>query len=361
MFTSFLLAMQTEEAVLEPQTEKQKSRKVLLFWLHIAAFLFGAGLLFVTIWYVGYRTIIDALAKVGWGFLIVIALNLLRHLLRSASMYLAVDPEQRKFSYLTAVSARFGGEAVTFLTFTGPFLGDATKAVLLRRKVPLTYGASAVLIDNILYYVSVAMMMIGGVSALAFLYGSNSPRMTNVLIGIVVASIIILLILVAAIAYQITPFSRVLEFVDNKGWLPNFLQKIRPNILDVETNVFRFYEHRRRDFFILFLTSCVVHFVSVVEVYACLRLLGYEAFWSTSFIIESLTKVVNVVFGFVPGTIGVYEGGNGVILLSLGYTAAVGVALALVRRGAILFSLFVGLAILLWRVLDRGAKSLEKP
>ncbi len=57
--------MQTDEAISAPEPEKQKSRKALLFWGHVAAFLLGAGLLFVTIWYVGYKTIIDALSKVG--------------------------------------------------------------------------------------------------------------------------------------------------------------------------------------------------------------------------------------------------------------------------------------------------------
>ena len=51
-----------------------------------------------------------------------------------------------------------------------------------------------------------------------------------------------------------------------------------------------------------------------------------------AYIIESLTKVINFAFAFVPGTIGVYEGGTEVILQALGFAAATGVALALVRK-----------------------------
>jgi len=71
--------------------------------------------------------------------------------------------------------------------------------------------------------------------------------------------------------------------------------------------------------------------------------------------------VINVVFGFIPGTIGVYEGGNGIILQQLGYTAAVGVALALVRRGAILLSTTIGIVVLIWRAAARSAKHLAEP
>jgi uncharacterized membrane protein YbhN (UPF0104 family) len=131
--------------------------------------------------------------------------------------------------------------------------------------------------------------------------------------------------------------------------------------MEVESKVFDFYNTRKRDFFTIFGISMSVHLISVCEVYLALRFLIGESEISKAFIIESLTKVINAVFSFIPGTIGVYEGGNGVILRILGYTTAVGVALALVRRGAILFSTFIGLIVLLWRTAARGAKHLAKP
>ena len=103
-----------------------------------------------------------------------------------------------------------------------------------------------------------------------------------------------------------------------------------------------------------------MHALSVAEVFLALKFLGYDATASTSLIIESLTKVINVAFSFVPGTIGVYEGGNAIILQMLGFTTAVGVSLALVRRGAILFSTTIGLIVLLWRGAARGAKHIAK-
>ncbi len=355
--------MQTDEALLqgEPAIDDKrtpKSKKLLMFWLHVITFGLGLGLLVLLVWWIGWKTILESLRQVGWGFVPIILLNLFRHFLRSASMYLAVPKEERNFKYRSAVAARFGGEAVSFLTFTGPFLGDATKAVLLRKKIPLAASASAVLIDNVLYYVTVVLMIIAGVLALVYFYGSGSPTMSRVLIAIVAGAALTLFALLLAIWFQVKPLTHVIGVLDRRGWVPKKVRKVEDGILRVETNVFEFYRNRPRDFFLLGAISTFVHFVSVCEVYLSLRLLGYESFWSVAFIIESLTKVINVVFGFIPGTIGVYEGGNGVILLALGYTTAVGVSLALVRRGAIIFSLFVGLVILLWRVLDRGTKTL---
>jgi hypothetical protein len=350
--------MQTDEAVIAAKPDKPKSKKVLMFWLHGITFVLGLGLLVLLVRWIGYKVVLESLSKVGWGFLAIIALNVLRHFLRSASMYLAVPKEERNFKYMSAVAARFGGEAVSFMTFTGPFLGDATKAVLLKKEISLSSGASAVLIDNVLYYVTVVMMIIAGVIGLVYFYGSDNPATSRILLAIVVGALVILIGLLLAIWYQIKPVTYIIGVLDRRGWLPKKLRKAEDGIMEVETNVFEFFRSRTRDFFILFGISSFVHFVSVCEVYLSLKLLGYESFWTTAFIIESLTKVINVVFSFIPGTIGVYEGGNGVILLALGYTTAVGVALALVRRGAIMFSLFVGLAILLWRIVGRGTRSL---
>jgi putative ABC transport system permease protein len=101
------------------------------------------------------------------------------------------------------------------------------------------------------------------------------------------------------------------------------------------------------------------HATSVLEVYVALRFLGFKPQVSQAYIIESLTKVINFVFAFVPGTIGVYEGGTEVILQKgLGFTPAAGLALALVRKAAIVCWTSVGLLVLTWRTLPNAWRKL---
>lgn len=337
-----------------------RSKTSLWIALHALALAVGVGLLVFLIWKVGYESLLESVTKVGWGFIPIVGLNLMRHFFRAASMYLAVDKERRTFKYRSALAARFGGEAVTFFTFTGPFLGDATKAVLLKKNLPLTYGASAIIIDNILYYVSVLLVIVAGVAALVAAYGATDAATGNVLLLIVIFGVGLFGVLIAAIKYRVTPVSSAIGWLAKRNLVPQFFVKKRENILDVERIVFQFYHDRRADFFKIFAMAMGVHVVSVAEVFLALKLLGYDPYVSTAFIIESLTKVINAVFSFIPGTIGVYEGGNGLILTTLGYTTAVGVALALVRRGAILFSTLIGLMVLLWRTAARGAEHLKE-
>src|SRR5205807_2105048 len=122
----------------------------------------------------------------------------------------------------------------------------------------------------------------------------------------------------------------------------------------VELTVYGFYKRRRAAFFSMIGLDLASHVTSVVEVYVTLRLLGFVPQVNAAYIIESLTKVINFAFGFVPGTIGVYETGNGIILRTLGYTAAIGVALGIVRKASIVFWTIIGLCIIAWRALPNA-------
>jgi len=61
---------------------------------------------------VGVQPIFSALGRVGFGFFLVVAINGLRHVLRTVAMSLSVPPEHRRFSFLQAFAARLGGESM---------------------------------------------------------------------------------------------------------------------------------------------------------------------------------------------------------------------------------------------------------
>ena len=82
-------------------------------------------------------------------------------MLRTIAMRLAVPPEHRRFSFFQAFAARLGGESLSFLTFAGPLLGEATKVALLRKRVPLLHGVPALVVDNLLYNLSVVLVVFG--------------------------------------------------------------------------------------------------------------------------------------------------------------------------------------------------------
>jgi putative ABC transport system permease protein len=334
-------------------TAKPSRAKRSVAWLQIVFFLAGAVLLFYLIRHVGVELIFSALSRVGFGFFIVVATNGARHVLRTISMRLAVAPEHRRFSFLQAFAARLGGESMGFLTFAGPLLGEATKVALLRKRVPLVHGVPALVVDNLLYNLSVVAMVFGG--AVIMLLAYPLPVVAReALIIIAVVSLLGLIATAMATRKRVTLLTSFIDRLARRGFRPKFLRTRRHHIYRVELTVYAFYKRRRAAFFSMIALDLVSHVTSVFEVYITLQMLGFVPRVGAAYIIESLIKVINFAFAFVPGTIGVYETGSGIILRTLGYTTAIGVALAIVRKAAIIFWTVIGVLIITWRALPNA-------
>ena len=343
----------TEELSEEPETTTSNTRRYLV-WLQTLAFILGLGLLIYVINRVGVQPLFDALLRIGFGFFVVLGLSGLRHVLRTISMRAAVPAEHRRISFRHAFAARLGGEAISFLTFTGPLLGEATKVALLRKRVPLTYGVPALVVDNLIYNLSVVFFVLSGAVVMLLRY----PLPPGVyLVLLVIAAVAASGILVAAIAAKrrVMLLTWIIDHIGELRLSPKVILKKRHHIFHLESKVYDFYKHHPGAFFLMILCNLLAHAASVIEVFVTLKMLGFHPQVAQAYIIESLTKVINFVFAFVPGTIGVYEGGTEVILQKgLGFTPAAGLALALVRKAAIVVWTSIGLLVLTWRTLPNA-------
>src|SRR2546421_4637373 len=339
----------------EPEQIGSSRLRRKIIWLQGIAFLLGLALLIYVIRRVGVQPIFDALLKIGFGFFILLAISGSRHVIRTLAMRAAIDPLHRRFSFKHALAVRLGGEAVSFLTFTGPLLGEATKVALLRRRVPLVHGVSALVVDNILYNLSVVVFVLGG--AIVMLLSFDLPPLIRYsLFGIAAGAALGLLLTIWAASRRVMVLTWVIDTLGRFGIHPKFLTSRRDHIWDLETHVYDFYSHRPGAFFAMCGFNLLTHATSVIEVYVTLRMLGYTPFVHAALVIESLTKIINFVFGFVPATIGVYEAGNEIILQTLGFAAATGVTLGLVRKAGTLVWTGIGLLVLVWRAVPNATR-----
>jgi putative ABC transport system permease protein len=344
----------TEELSEEPEASAANTSRRSFLWLQTLAFILGLALLIFVINRVGVQPLFDALLRIGFGFFVVLGLNGLRHFLRTISMRAAVPAEHRRISMRHAFAARLGGEAISFLTFTGPLLGEATKVALLRKRVPLTYGVPALVVDNLIYNLSVVFFVLTG--AIVMLVRYPLPPQVNIVL-LAIAGVAGLGIVIAAIAAKrrVMLLTWIVDRLAQLRLSPKVILKRRDHIYHIESKVYDFYKHHPGAFFLMVLCNLLAHATSVIEVYLALHMLGFRPQWAQAYIIESLTKVINFAFAFVPGTIGVYEGGTEVILQKgLGFTPAAGLALALVRKAAIVAWTSAGLLVLTWRTLPKA-------
>ena len=314
---------------------KHRSIKALEF----ASLVAGIALFAYLIKQTGLDVLSDYIAKLGWGFAFVVALSGLRNLLRAAAWFYSIEPGSRKLSFWQLLNVMLAGEAIKFLTATGPLLAEPAKAAMVRREVPLLEGFSSIVVENLIYDLSVVLIMLAGLPALAWL--ADVPHKMKVA-GYVFGVAIVLIVLVAwmAIRWRWYLLARMLERVSRlanrrrrdgeskTGRLETLITRVR----SVEANVYSFYERRRGAFILIFAIDMAAHLINVVEVYAILLMMGQPSSLAVGFVIEAVTKVINMAFFFVPTRAGVYESGHAMVIGALGMSASVGVALAIIRK-----------------------------
>jgi glycosyltransferase 2 family protein len=314
--------------------------KSLLKWLQIISFVAGLLLFAYLIKQPGLANIMGYLAMMGWGFAAIMGLSVVRNLLRAASWYYAIDPRQRLISFWSLMNVMLAGEAIKYLTATGPLLGEPAKAAMLRRQVPLVEGFSSVLVENLIYNLTVFLVMLAGLPALAWLI--DLPHQLQIAAYLFAAALVFVMGLVwLAVRGRWFILARMLErlrrltarrAIDQVMTEPPRFAKLTARVRQVEANIYAFYEDRRSAFFGIFVINMTAHLINVFEVCLILALMDLPASLATGFVIEAVTKVINGAFFFVPTRAGVYESGNALTLGALGLGTTAGVALAIIRK-----------------------------
>ena len=305
----------------------------------IASFVAGVALFVYLIKQTGLTTLTQYLAMMGWGSLLIFGLSAVRNCARAGSWYFSIDPVQRGVSFWELLNVMLAGEAIKYLTATGPLVSEPAKAAMVRKHVPLVQGFSSVVVENLIYYLTVFIFMFGSLPALAWL--AEVPGDLK-LAGYILMSAIALSILITwvAIRWRLYVLARALEQLARfttrrRGEAPaepRRIDSMATQVRRVEDNLYTFYERRRGAFYLIFSLNMASHFINVVEVCLILALMKLPATMLNGFVIEAVTKVINLIFFFVPTRAGVYESGNALLLQALGISAAAGVALAIIRK-----------------------------
>ena len=94
---------------------------------------------------------------------------------------------------------------------------------------------------------------------------------------------------------------------------------------------------------------------------AILWLLGFGAHYVTGIVVEGFTKLVETGGLVVPGDVGLYQGGTGLIFRAMGYTVETGVAVGIIRQiRSILWAGIGFLALLVPGVVEKGTQVLPQ-
>lgn len=311
----------------------------------------GAVLFIYFVRKAGVGEIIADIREIGAGFLLVIAISVARPVVRALAWTRCFEPPHR-LRFRDAFAAYLMGDAVGNLIPLGIIVSEPAKVALVRKRAPIAESFSAIAIENLFYSLSVALFIFSGAAALLL-----SFPLPKALRWASVATLASVAVVVAAgyfiIHRECRFLSGALDWLSRRNVGRSAIAARRGRVVALEDRIYGFYSRHRSRFLSIALLEACFHLTGIVEIYVTLLLIGDAApTLLAAFVLESINRVINVVFKFVPFRVGVDEAGSGLLTGILRLGTASGVTLAIIRKARILVWTTIGALLLVARGLS---------
>lgn len=258
---------------------------------------------------------------------LIFLLTALRYPFQTLGWWLALNSRERP-AWPQSISATLAGSAVSYLTFAGPIAGEPTRALLLRRHTDVASGIAAGAVERAVYAITGAVVTGAGFAVAAVSVGYT--RHVTATSGAAVATLAVIVITGIVVVARRRPAAR----------------ETAPQTAAWRETIRALWHTRRGTLALIVVAGAAQHLLLLAEAWVILHALGQPVSVATVLVFESMMKAANSLGTFVPGGVGVTEGGSALLAAGLGIGANLGLTLALVRRARALVWAAAGLTVL---------------
>ena len=292
-------------------------------------FLIGIAIFGCLIYQLGWENISLSLVQMGWWWLPIFGLAMVWQVAHTLAWRQILMSLGHRPSIWQLIKLKFVADAVNMVAPSANLGGDMARAYLIKKELPLTAGISSVMVDKTLdAFVKLFFNFIGLVLTAIFI-----PVPTVWLWG---AALVLLLVFAGnslMVLLQLKGFTgsvkKVARFIPP---LRRKLEKRGDKLNDLAGELRRMYLKSPGHLLRAAGLHTIGRSLGLVEIWGVLHLLGSPVDFLGSYYIASIMNLIQSAFLFIPGQLGVAEGGQALLLETLGYTAVVGLSLGLIRR-----------------------------
>jgi uncharacterized protein (TIRG00374 family) len=317
----------------------------------VRSLLFAAGiaLFFYLIWRIGFDAILANISRFGAWFFAILGIGASWLFFQTCAWSVIQNAFFKKVPFLSLFRIKIIGDALNVLLPSASLGGEAARAYLLKRAVPLKEGIPSIVFDKTVEFVASTVFLASGL-----LLGSLFVRLPE---GLLAPTVICLTVATAGVVLLVV-FS-VRGFCGTLARITARFPKVRKWVESREEHLEALDENLRllyRKGNLKTATALGLHFLArlagAAEVFIVLRVLGASVSPIQAVFIYSVIVVINTVFFILPGQWGVTESASLLLLQALGQPAAIGLSLGVIRR--IRKLVFVALAFSLYFVDNKG-------
>jgi len=290
----------------------------------------GVALLIIMIYQIGLGSIIQEFDKLGFYAFFVFVPYLFVYLFDALAWQLTLGDRARDVGFFKYFFIRTAGEAVNNITPSAYLGGEPVKAYLLQKHgIPIVDGMASVVIAKTMVVIAQILFVLLGIG-IAFL---GQPNNYQLLYG----AILVIAFLAASITFlvfvqQRGMFFGILRLLEFLHIPAGFLKRREDQLKVIDSNIFKFYARRRMAFFFSILFFFLGWLVGTLEIYLLVRFLDLPIDLPAAVTLEALTTVVRAAVFFIPGSLGVQEGGNILLFAAYGFSPVTAMTFSIIRR-----------------------------
>ncbi len=306
----------------------------------LAVLLTGLALLVFAVERTGSGLVIRELHAMSGALVVILALSLIRLRLQTQSWALALREDGVDSNTTELMFLRLASQGIGYLTVLGPAASEPMKIKLLEHH--RGSATAATLVDTGAYWMSAGLVLIAGsISAMLVL-----DRRETIFLAVLVAAGLCLL------ARPDVILGRLVSRLGKRspGWLTKAAQ--------IEGEIRRFAAANPATIRRMFALDMACQALLLAEVAVALYFLHLPLRAGPVVSIEAAGRAVRLLGGWMPARIGADEGGAVAAFAALGFPAAAGLALALVRRFRDMLASLIGLIWLARRIRTNEDSSL---
>jgi hypothetical protein len=339
-----------DRATASPRNNSPTFRRIRT--LAVLLTLVGIGLFGYFIYAVGFEEIVNGIGRFGIaGFGVILAIYFVRLCLRSYAWTLSVhEPDALRMQ--DALPAVVIGEALSSTIPLGILISGTSKAIVVRKRLPLVAGLSSVATENLFYSLVTGIFLIFGSGVLIRQFGLDSDL--RFAIDMLIAALGVLIILGVVMVIRQWHFaSATVGWLYRAGLLHERLAPFRDEVRRFEDLIYGFYRRYPRRFLPICGLEALYHVLGIAEIWFILFRLGETLTTPlNAFLLESVSRLVTILFKLVPFVVGVDEAGAQFVGETVGLGAGVAVTLAIIRKGRMLVWTAIGAVLIAKRGLS---------
>lgn len=285
---------------------------------------------------IGLTVLLDEVASIGYGFIVVISCYLLSTILATKSWELSISKSDHNISFYRLVIIRLISESVALINPTNIIGGDAMKVYYLKQSgISTSESVNSAIVSRVILILSqVVLMMVVG---LVLFYKYDIINFGNYNVSQLFFYLCISII--CFFGFYVLILKRAVRYLFNSVWKRYRYTYLRCVVL------LKSLKYQRRKLISIYFYSTLHWLVGALELFFIFSLLGVDFSWLQAIIVDVGVSTLKVGGAWIPGQLGVEELSLKILLKTIGVASStIWITVSIIRRARQLFWVLVGFA-----------------